>query len=542
MTAIVVKAFNGLKPITAPRLLDQGDAQVADNVRLVSGSLTPLKGLTTLKATTLNPPTTIFRYGTSNTETDYWLEFSTDTDIMRSPIAQDQWNRLYWTAPNARPRYATSDMILGNTLPYPTNSYELGIPNPGAAPTITNFSPAPSGSTPETRTYVFTFVSAYGEEGPPSAASALQSVDPAQPVTITVPGGAPAGSYNITLKRIYRSSTVGSRAQFQFVAEIPVATTSYVDSITQANLGETLQTDTWIAPPVGLKGLRLMANGAAVGFVGKTLYFSEPNLPHAWPHQYPVDEEIVGIATYGQTVAVLTTGYPYLFQGIDPAAMASTKLLIPQSCSSKTSIVETGDGAIFASPDGLTSIGSTTGVITQNLFSRDQWQAYNPSSMKCYVYNGRVVILYTTTGNVNGILVLDISGQGATLTTSNVNTAAAMSCGYYDPRSDTLYLAQGQAIKRFDSGDNLSMTWKSKQFRVGYPMNFSVAQVRAAAYPVTFKLYSGGQLRHTQTVTSNSQFRLPSGYRDINWEFQIEGTNEVSEVVVAQSSDELKAV
>ena len=83
MTAIVVKAFNGLKPITAPRLLDQGDAQVADNVRLVSGSLTPLKGLTTLKATTLNPPTTIFRYGTSNTETDYWLEFSTDTDIMR---------------------------------------------------------------------------------------------------------------------------------------------------------------------------------------------------------------------------------------------------------------------------------------------------------------------------------------------------------------------------------------------------------------------------------------------------------------------------
>lgn len=542
MTAIVVNAFNGLKPISNPRMLQQTEAQVADNVRLVSGALTPLKGLTTLKATTLNPPTTIFRYGTSNTETDYWLEFSTDTDIMRSPIAQDQWNRLYWTAPNARPRYATSDMILGNTLPYPTNSYELGIPNPGAAPTITSFTPAPSGSTPETRTYVFTFVSAYGEEGPPSAASALQSVDPASPVTITVPGGAPAGSYNITLKRIYRSSTVGSRAQFQFVAEIPVATTTYVDSITQANLGETLGTDLWVAPPVGLKGLRLMANGAAVGFVGKTVYFSEPNLPHAWPHQYPVDDEIVGIATYGQTVAVLTTGFPILLQGIDPAAMAMTKTLLPQSCSSKRSVVETGDGVIFASPDGLTSIGSNTGVITQNLYNRDQWQALNPSSMQCYVYNGRVVILYTTTGNVNGIIVLDISGQGATLTTSNVNTAAAMSCGYYDPRSDTLYLAQGQSIKRFDRGSNLSMTWKSKIFRLPYQQNFTVAQVRAEGYPMTFKLYADGVLKHTQTVSSSNQFRLPSGFRGLDWEFQIEGTNEVSEVLVAQSSDELKSV
>ena len=84
--------------------------------------------------------------------------------------------------------------------------------------------------------------------------------------------------------------------------------------------------------------------------------FSEPNLPHAWPHEYPIDFDIVGIATYGQYVAVLTTSFPYLFQGIDPAAMSSSKVNLPQACVSKRSIIETGNGVIYASPDGLVEI------------------------------------------------------------------------------------------------------------------------------------------------------------------------------------------
>lgn len=540
MTAIVVKQFGGLKPIVSSKLLAPSESQTALNARLVSGALLPMRATSTLQALASANPATIFRYGTSSTETNYWLEFSQDTDVMRSPIAADEYDRLYWTNGSGVPRYAPNSLILQTgSGAYPRASYQLGIPAPTTAPNITAYTNPATGDTPETRAYLYTYVSAYGEEGPPSPASTLVSVSPNSNSTITM-AGAPGGSYNITLKRIYRSSAVGSSAAWQFVDEVPVAQGSYTDTKTQASLGEVLPSEDWVGPPAGLKGLRLMANGAAVGFLGKTLYFSEPNLPHAWPHQYPIDFDIVGIATFGQTVAVITTSYPYLFQGIDPAAMASTKMPLPQAGVSKRSIVETGNGVMYASPDGMVEIGTTNDVITKGLLSRDQWQAYVPSSIETYVYNGRIHCLYNT-GTVRGTLVFDFTGQGASMTTSNVNTTTAVTAGFYDASSDKLYFAQGTNIVRFDQGSATAYTWKSKVFRMSAPENLGFGQVVAESYPVTFKMYCDGALKLTKTVNSNAQFRLPSGFRAYDWEFQLEGTAEVAEVVLASSTAELKS-
>ena len=888
MTAISVKQFGGIKPIVSARLLGASEAQVAENARLVSGSLLPMRGTTTLQALQSSAPATIYRYGTSATETNYWLEFAQDTDVMRSPIAQDQYDRLYWTDGSNVPRYAPNSLILqAGSGAYPRASYQLGIPEP-SAPSVTSttavtnaqtfkitatqiaalgsstvlkisvtsssttaetiltiasvtaenvasslstvtglsavvsgydvvvtpdetvnkvlasyktgtesnydatlvtytpylktgdgayglviastqiaalgtsttlnvsitvggvnatsslgvnnvsadgvakalstvsglyafvdgadvivtvptgtstltitdsngatvcqttflpsstdlgrglaqldntdpsnpvirgvssglfqlerlpasvlFDPATiaaiapntrialtvnggqqvsvtvaagtgtyppavtarsladalatitdvrteirefstytvSGTTTtgthlvvstkkygssatllirkinpvqtnvyssqatwtsstdasvtETRVYVCTYVSAYGEEGPPSSASSLVSVTQGGECALSLPGP-PIGSYNITTKRIYRSSTVGSSAQFQFVNEVPVAQTTYSDTKTQAELGEVLPSEDWVAPPAGLKGLRLMANGAAVGFVGKTLYFSEPNLPHAWPHQYPIDYEIVGIATYGQYVAVLTTSYPYLFSGVDPAAMSSSRLPLPQACVSKRSIVETGNGVIYASPDGLVEIGTRNDVITSGLLNRDQWQAYAPATIQSYTYNGRIHCFYDN--GARGALVFDFTGQGATMTTNTTNATSAVTAGFYDATSDKLYLAQGTNIVRFDAGYGLPYAWKSKVFRLDYPHNFGFAQVNAYQYPVTIKVYADGVLRAAKVVQNNNQFRLPSGFRAYEWSFQLEGTGEVIEVAIADSTAELKSV
>jgi len=528
-----------MKPIVSPRLLSASEAQTANNVKLVSGSLTPLKGSTTLQALQGSAPATIYRYGTGTTEANYWLEFSQDTEVMRSPIAQDQYDRLYWTDGNNVPRYAPNSLILqAGSGPYPRASYQLGIPAPGA-PTLSGTTPPATGDTPETRAYLVTYVSAYGEEGPPSAASSLVTIKPDTAVTVALPGS-PTGAYNITLQRIYRSSTVGNQAQWQFVAELPVATSSYVDDKTQSQLGEVLPSEDWIGPPAGLKGLRLMANGAAVGFVGKTLYFSEPNLPHAWPHQYPIDYDIVGIATYGQYVAVLTTSFPYLFSGVDPAAMSSSKLTLPQACVSKRSILETGNGVIYASPDGLVEIGTQNDVITKGLFNREQWQAYTPSSIQSYIYNGRIHCFYNN--GSRGILVFDFTGQGATFTTSDMSLATAVSAGFYDATTDKLYLAQGTNIVRFDQGFALPYTWKSKIFRNPYPTNFGFGQVTALQYPVTLKVYADGDLVAAKVVQNNNQFRLPSGFRAYEWELQLDGTAEVIEAGIAQSTEELKSL
>lgn len=538
MAAIDIKVFSGIRPLLDPILLNTEEGVAADNVQLLSGTLAPLLGTTTLKALTKTNPQTIWRFGTSSVETEYWLEFLTETDVMASPLPEDIWNRAYWTD-GVKPKYGPATAIISGSS-YPGASYDLGIPAPTVTPTISGSTPTVASNT-ESRTVVITYVSAYGEEGPPSPASTVSSLDPSQPATYGNLGTAPSGSYNITNKRIYRSSTVGSAAQFQFVAEIPVAQTSYTDSLSQAELGEILPSENWTAPPDALKGLRMLATGAAIGFVGNTVHLSEPNLPHAWPHKYPLDFQIVGVAALDQGAVVVTNAFPFVLDGADPAAMSPRRLNERQAGASKASIVEMDGSVLYASPDGLVAVTAAQAQIVSNKhFSRKQWQELNPSSFKAFTHDGRYIALYTKTDGSRGILIFDPSGQSPFLTTSSLNATTAITAAYSDARTDTLYLAQGGNIVRYNAGSPLTYTWRSKIFRLAAPNNMSVAAVEALAYPVTLKVYVDGVLKQTKTVTSAEPFKLKSGFKRKQWQFEISGSTEVRRLRVATSVDELK--
>jgi hypothetical protein len=766
MPSIVVKAFNGIKPIVSELLLQPGEAVVAENTRLVSGAMVPLKKTSAVRANRISNPQTIYRFGKSSSEQEYWLEFASDTDVINSPIPDDAWDRVYW-ADGGTPKYAPSTLAISGSGALPGAYLALGVPAPTLAPeatqsayasasssitgtqisllfvgdllsvevdelptveitltgsggtvtastlaaqlngiaginatvsgtdvevetesatatsnfkiskktsetkdysagkaqyegligpiyganadgeapatpasytadaaliasiapdtrlavtintnpdvlvtvtagantypsavTATSFRSAlsvsglnvsivdgvnqtvkietvqtgsaatfvirkvlpaikpvftelvsasntSSASDNETRSYVYTYVTAYGEEGPPSDPSSLVTVNPNAAVNIGSLGLAPSGQYNITAKRIYRTSTVGAQAQFQFVDEVPVATTTYTDSKTQAELGEVLLTQDWVPPPTGLKGLKMMANGAAVGFVENTLYLSEPNLPHAWPHKYPIDYQIVGVAPFRQSVAILTNGHPFLASGADPAAMTLERLEFPHACLSKASIVDTGDGCLYAGADGVVTIGAAgMKVITENLFSREQWQALNPTTMRAYFHDSRYHVLYQDKNNVRGMLIFDFSGQGAVLTTSNINQAAPITAGYSDARTDTLYLAQSGSIMRFNSNaESLIGRWMSGLYRLIKPVNFSFGMVRAQSYPVTFRLSrDNSPIVFQKTVTSSAAFRLPAGYTAQQWRLEVESQHEVNMIAVATSANELQAI
>jgi len=540
MAVLDIKAFDGIRPIASPILLGHPEAQTANNANMIAGSLSPILGTTTLKALTKTAPATIWRFGDSQVETEHWLEFAVDTDVIRSPLPTDIWSRTYW-ADGVQPKYGPAETVISGSS-YPGTSYILGIPAPTQTPEITGTAPTVA-TTSESRTVVFTFVSAYGEEGPPSPVASVVTLDPTAAAVYGNLGGAPSGNYNITTKRIYRSSTVGSAAQFQFVDEIPVGQSSYTDTKSQAALGETLPSDLWTAPPAGLKGLKLMASGAAIGFVGNTAYLSEPNLPHAWPHKYPIDFQIVGIGVFRQTAVLLTKSFPFALNGADPIAMSPERLELPQACVAKGSIVETGDGVIYASPDGLVSIGSGgMDVITRKHFGRKQWQALNPSSIRAFLHDGRYIALYTKVDSSRGILIFDPTGQGPVFTTSTLNASTAITAGYSDNSTDTLYLAQGGNIVRYNTGSALTATWKSKRYRLSAPVSMAAASVDAEAYPVTLKIHADGVLKETKTVSNSSPFRLSSGYRADEWEVEIETSNEVTRIRMASSMDELKRI
>lgn len=540
MPTAAVKAFDGLKPLVDPVLLPQGSSTVASNVKLVSGAIQPLRGTTTLKALTKTAPQTIFRYGTSSNENEYWLEFLAKTDVMRSPIVDNQYGMLYW-ADGTDVRYAPNNLILSGSS-YPGASYKLGIPAPLGRPLISG-STAAVASQAVTLTARYTYVSTFGEEGPPSEVSLLVSVDPNQNITVSGMSGAPTGAYSIATKRIYVSSTVGNAAQFQFWKEVPVATSSTSGAYDQATLGEVIPSVDWVAPPANLRGLKMMANNVAIGFVENTLYLSEPNLPHAWPNQVPVDHRIIGVGTFGQTAVVLTDAFPYLVTAVDPAAASSEKLSLAQACVSFDSVVDIGNGVIYASPDGLVQISSAgIDLITKSLFTKEQWTAYNPSSIRATIHENRYIAFYTRVDGTRGTLIFDFSGQGAMLLSSDLNTATAVTAYYHDPRSDTLYLAQGTNIVRYDAGNALTSTWRSKTFRLPFQINMAVGQVIASAYPVTMKIYADGVLKQTKTVTSQDIFRLTGGFRARDWAFELSGSSTITEASISTSVEELRAV
>lgn len=540
MPNVSLKTFGGLRPIADPVLLNQGEATVANNVKLVSGAISPLLATTTLKALTKTAPASIYRYGTDSNESNYWLEFLTDTDVMLSPIAADAWARAYWSDGSQIKYGPNSSIVSGGS--YPGAGYILGIPAPAAQPTVSGTA-ASSTSKSVTLTAVYTYVSAYGEEGPPCTASAVVTLDPASSVTVSGMSVAPAGNYNIATKRVYLSSTVGNQAQFQFWKEIPVATTSTSGSYDQTALGEILPSSLWVAPPADLKGLKLLGNAAAIGFKGNTAYLSEPNLPHAWPHQYPIDYQIVGIGAFGQTAVLLTTGFPYLLYGADPQAMSTQKLAFAWSCVSKRSIVDTGDGVIYASTDGLVAINSGgMDLLTKTIFNKEQWTALNPSSITAVLHNGRYLFTYTTTGGTRGMYVLDFTGQGAPVVTTDINTSAAITAMHVDPRTGTLCLAQGTNIVRYDKGSALTMTWRSKKFRAPFPLNFGYAQVYASSYPVTLNIYADDVQKASKTISSREVVTLPSGFRGLDWQVEVSGANDVSQVNLATSVEEIRQV
>jgi hypothetical protein len=221
--------------------------------------------------------------------------------------------------------------------------------------------------------------------------------------------------------------------------------------------------------------------------------------------------------------------------------MSMQKMSLQQACVSKRSIVEMGNGVMYASPDGLVMVGSGgVQMLTSKIISQEQWQTYKPESIHAYVHEGRYHAFYNT-GSVSGEMVFTLDGSDAIMSVSSQATTA----GHVVPTADSLYIVEGSNIVKMDKASTKkTYSWKSKVYENKQPLNFSVGQVIADSYSstLTIKVYADGSLKHTQTVTNDKPFRLPSGFIARDWYVVLEGTAKITMAAIAQSSSELKSV
>lgn len=538
------KVFGGIQPRLDPRRMPEQGAQTALNCDLRSATVDGLKTTSFVwTPTKAGVKKTIYRFGELvSDETLYWLTWTDNVDVIRCQISGDTTERTLFTGDTAynHPRWTNATLALtGAGTDYPKASYRLGVPAPASAPTNGGISGTGSG-TNETRAYVYCYVTVEGDVGQPSLPLEVTIQDGQSIILnglVTAPGG-----YNINRKWIYRTITgQSSGTDYQFVAEIADGSTSYTDSTLNKNLAETMFSIDFEMPPATLVGLVNMPNGMAAGFIkdGIDVCFCEPYRPYAWPTKYKqvVDYPIMGLGTFGETLVVCTKGQPYVMFGTDPNAISVKKLELAQACVSKRSIVNMGDSVMYASPDGLVRVGpGLTDLVTGGFIHKEFWTSLNPSSIHAYCYDGKYIGFYDN--GTPGSFVFDPRDEMAPFALcSNTSTA-----GYQDVVRDTLYLAVGSDIVKWETNaTKLSYTWKSRIVETPKKVNFGWAKVEANAYPVTLKVYGGGVLRATKSVTSSKAFRLPAGYVADYWEIQLEGQNEVTGVYLAQSYGELQS-
>ena len=557
MAGFKLTTFTGLSKKVSPRLLPEDMAQNAQNVFLDSGRIEgiptdvndPSESGNTHPASHISTTTrTIFKATSSS-----WFTFTDDVDVIRSPIKEDTHGRFYFTGSGNFPKYTSLSSGVSGSGPYPTASFRLGLPTPGAftaAPSVDNTSAA-DGAALSSRAYLYTEITTFGEEGPPSEVTSADIVDAENgaTVTLTLPA-ATSGNYSIAKRRIYRTDINGV---FRFVKDVTgTSAGTTTEAVTDDLLGEEIESSDNLAPPDDttsdhpdgpMLGITTMPNGITAGFSGNTLLFSESFLPHSYPlaNQLTTQEDIVAIASIASGLLVTTKGKPLMASGTDPSAMAMVEIDANLPCGNKRSLVDMGEYAIYSSPDGLV-LASNSGIqlITEQILTRDQWQTeYYPSNVEAYEYEGKY-IAFTFDGSDNstkkGFIFDPRGGKNAFV---NLNFYAT--AGFNDRENDELYLVIDGTLKKFARGTTKrSYLWKSKEFFSNRPLSPGIAKVDAEAYnALTFKLFADGSLKHTQTVANSDPFRLPGGYRGKVFEIQLEGTDIINEVCVYESPQEI---
>jgi hypothetical protein len=339
------------------------------------------------------------------------------------------------------------------------------------------------------------------------------------------------------------------------------STYDFTDDFESRDLLSVLGTDEFDPPPEDLQGLTAIQNNILVGFVGNTLFFSEPGSPHAWPESYSVNLEhnIVGIAAINGSALVTTESYPFFVSGSDPANGMSTQRIDANfPCLNKNSMVTMGYGVVYSTHDGLAVYSSSggTAIITKLLYNNDTWTTtLNPSTVIAEYYGENYFAAHST-----GAFIFE---QDAKAGGFFVDANYTFTASYYDPIDGAVYYVSGTNgdIYKWDdlSQPSVSMEWKSKVLVTKDMINIGAARVVAdyatvttvwdssttvwesvtdiwdAADNITFKLWANKELILTTTVSDSDVFRLPTGYRTDKFEVSVEGDIRVRAIYLGET-------
>lgn len=308
-------------------------------------------------------------------------------------------------------------------------------------------------------TYFFvTWVDAYGYESPVSAASRITKDNGSTWVDADLEymdgdsvkmeafgsGVIPAEAVKV---RIYKVITGTEDGRIQFVKETSATgldTNPVNFTVKDEDAGEVLNEIE--SPFADLRCILDVPGAYYVGFSPshpKTVCFSDVDLIYSWPiaYRYDIKDNIVALAVTSNTVFALTDGWPYVLSGTDPGGMTVTKLAGPAACVSERGVCVYKNAVYYAGQQGLMTIyndadaGTMCANLTDKIFTKEQWLAFNPSSCVMGQFDGALHLFFTLADGSHKGLSIDLAENANAVTTHD----EVAKCVCVDSKTDKMY-------------------------------------------------------------------------------------------------------
>lgn len=605
-----IEDFKGQYPRRNNRLLANNQSLEAFNCKLSSGAL---RGIRNWHETFNFNDGTIqkaFRIPDAlSPNGELWVGFDNpEINLYPGPLLNDQFDR-YYKFGGGRPEYNTLDR-LRNGDPY----YWLGVPTPVLDGSLNAVGGV---ADDEDRAYVYTLVTQYGEEGPPSApVDAVGKEDGTwtfSGMDISVPNPA---EQPVISKNIYRTVAGFSTVEFFFVANIPLIVPSYIDTNPSDVIARNslLESEGWTEAPVDIDNAVIMPNGFFLAWAGRNIHFSETYRPWAWPPQYDLSTqyEIIGAGVFGQSAGIVTEGHPYFATGTSPESTTLTKNNTAEPGLSQYSIVSLPYGVLYASQNGLMLL-SAKGVTnpTGDILTKDEWtEKYSPQNLRAAQYEDEYLGFYEMDKG------LVINPQDPNSSFIELDFFTDVDQVQTDERTGELYVIRAGVVYLWDSimEARVPYKWRSKMFYFRKPCNMGAAVVDMApaaeiiddlemviqeaqdwnAQRIQFRLnpiggaalgssykeplpppydtdpqnrlalggsplidvqqllirstnllfiaYADGNQVFAEQIMDKKSFKLPAGFKNDIWEFEVRGLRTVYSITVAETEKGLADV
>lgn len=427
--------------------------------------------------------------------------------------------------------------------------YRLGVPNPEAALSVA--ATAETGRDAAERTYVYTYVNVFGDEGGPSPSSVPVTVKDGSAVTLTG-FKVPDDVYGVTAINIYRTVTVWRTGaektqepgtEFLFVATVAVNTARYTDTVPDKSLGVAITTEDTREPPATLRHItHLSGTGILAGVTANGVHFSVPFLPSDWPakNDLTLPHNIVNAVSVGSTLFVSTDSYPYVIQGASNCEATQCRNVsevntpLPDiSCGHTHSAVGTPFGMVYSSKDGLVLVSGDGKfqIITSAWFSTDDWIKIRPDTVRLACWRGYLVCVTDVIA-----FLLEIDGQ-----TYNDETAANLVTISDSPvdlllsQSGELLMLEDDIIWQWNAGSTYrAYEWTSRELGFSGEGTFTTAKLRTTGSDLEIVDREGGHI-FKRFVPDEKPVRLARLGRRIPWRLRISGKGTVEYAAVGTS-------